>query len=153
MSITCVIPGCPAPRLARGWCDAHYRRWRRHGNPLGGRHHITGCRITDCPHPHHAKGLCALHYERLVRHGDPEAGAQYADEVAVVRAVDGDRPSRLTTAEREVVVQRLHKAGLTDRLIADRLDIGTSGVWTIRQRHNLPANAAPVGDRSGRCAA
>lgn len=23
--------------LARGWCDCHYRRWRAHGDPLGGR--------------------------------------------------------------------------------------------------------------------
>lgn len=33
----CSIPGCE--KLAgrsRGWCNAHYKRWQRHGDPLGG---------------------------------------------------------------------------------------------------------------------
>ena len=33
---TCKIEGCEKPRKARGWCDAHWRRWQRHGDPLGG---------------------------------------------------------------------------------------------------------------------
>jgi hypothetical protein len=33
----CSIPGCGKPHIARGLCDRHYRRWKRHGNPLGGR--------------------------------------------------------------------------------------------------------------------
>lgn len=32
----CSIEGCDAPYLARGWCTAHYKRWKRHGDPLGG---------------------------------------------------------------------------------------------------------------------
>jgi hypothetical protein len=32
----CSIPDCGKPVAARGWCNAHYRRWRRHGDPLGG---------------------------------------------------------------------------------------------------------------------
>ncbi|WP_030798890.1 hypothetical protein [Streptomyces sp. NRRL S-337] len=150
----CSISSCRAPRLARGWCEAHYRRWRRHGHPLGGRRHRTGCRVTGCPNPHGAKGLCAMHYERWKRHGDPQfVTVAEVDDVVVERTVLGDRPGRLTVAEREAVVRRLHRAGLRDGQIAERLDIGTSGVWTIRQRLNLPANTAPVGDFSGRCAA
>lgn len=33
----CSIPDCGKPRYLRGWCNAHYLRWRRHGDPLGGR--------------------------------------------------------------------------------------------------------------------
>ena len=33
---TCTIDGCGSPAHARGWCDMHYRRWRRHGDPRGG---------------------------------------------------------------------------------------------------------------------
>lgn len=33
----CEIDGCGKPRFARGWCSAHWARWRRHGCPLGGR--------------------------------------------------------------------------------------------------------------------
>lgn len=33
----CSIDGCDRPVDARGWCKAHWQRWRRHGDPLGGR--------------------------------------------------------------------------------------------------------------------
>jgi len=29
----CSVPGCGKPHLARGWCNKHLHRWRRHGNP------------------------------------------------------------------------------------------------------------------------
>lgn len=29
---TCSIEGCSRPLVARGWCDTHYRRWKRHGD-------------------------------------------------------------------------------------------------------------------------
>lgn len=32
----CSIPGCPKPARTRGWCHGHYRRFLRHGDPLGG---------------------------------------------------------------------------------------------------------------------
>lgn len=149
----CTIRNCTSPRLAHGWCESHYRRWRRHGNPLGGRRYRTHCTVADCTNRHSAKGYCAMHYERVKRHGDPEyVTFTELDEVAVLRTVSGDRPARLTVAEREAAVRRLHKQGLTDGRIAEHLDIGTSGVWTIRTRLGLPANAAPIGDFSGRVA-
>lgn len=95
-----------------------------------------------------------MHYERVKRHGDPEyVASAEIDEAAVERAVDGDRPKRLTSAERAAVVRRLHRRRLRDRQIAEHLDIGTSGVWDIRRRLGLAANTAPVGDHSGRVAA
>lgn len=30
----CVIDGCEKRVLARGWCPAHYDRWRKYGDPL-----------------------------------------------------------------------------------------------------------------------
>lgn len=35
-SCVCSIPNCDKPRVARGFCESHYRRWKRHGDPLGG---------------------------------------------------------------------------------------------------------------------
>ena len=32
----CSVAGCSKPLLARGWCNAHYLRWYRHGDPLSG---------------------------------------------------------------------------------------------------------------------
>jgi hypothetical protein len=31
---TCEIPGCDEETHARGWCQKHYWRWKRHGDPL-----------------------------------------------------------------------------------------------------------------------
>lgn len=33
---TCSIDGCERPTEARGWCELHYTRFRRYGDPLGG---------------------------------------------------------------------------------------------------------------------
>lgn len=33
---TCSIPDCEDPVVARDWCNAHYKRWRRHDDPLAG---------------------------------------------------------------------------------------------------------------------
>lgn len=33
----CSIAGCGKTVAGRGWCGAHWSRWRRHGHPLGGR--------------------------------------------------------------------------------------------------------------------
>lgn len=31
----CLIDGCERDAATRGWCNAHYIRWRRSGDPLG----------------------------------------------------------------------------------------------------------------------
>jgi hypothetical protein len=33
----CSIDGCGRKIIARGWCNAHWLRWNRHGDPLAGR--------------------------------------------------------------------------------------------------------------------
>lgn len=33
----CSVPGCKKLQRARGYCCAHWDRWRKHGDPLGGR--------------------------------------------------------------------------------------------------------------------
>lgn len=36
ISHVCSIDGCGKEHVARGWCNVHYRRWKAHGDPLGG---------------------------------------------------------------------------------------------------------------------
>lgn len=36
MRACCSIEGCSDPAWARGWCNKHYKRWRRYGDPVGG---------------------------------------------------------------------------------------------------------------------
>lgn len=147
----CTFPDCMKTRVARGWCEAHYRRWRRYGTPQGGRLRRTGCAVEGCRSAHSAKGYCVVHYARWARHGDPQMILRAdVDVIAVERAVVGDAPGRLTQAEREAAVRRLHRMGFGDRQIAEHIGVGTSGAWTIRTRLGLPANGPKVGDFSGR---
>ena len=30
---TCSVPGCTETHRSKGYCESHYRRWRRHGDP------------------------------------------------------------------------------------------------------------------------
>lgn len=32
---TCTLPDCDSRHYGHGYCDRHYRRWKRHGDPLG----------------------------------------------------------------------------------------------------------------------
>ena len=34
MTAACSIEGCDRPVKSRGWCAAHYKRWREYGDPL-----------------------------------------------------------------------------------------------------------------------
>lgn len=37
----CSIDDCHRPRKTRGWCEPHYKRWRRHGDPEARAWHAT----------------------------------------------------------------------------------------------------------------
>lgn len=37
MNDVCQVSTCDRPSLARGWCNMHYRRWKKTGNPLKSR--------------------------------------------------------------------------------------------------------------------
>ena len=70
---TCSIDGCERCAEKRGWCNAHYKRWRRHGDPMAGRRAPTGgtCSVTGCEEPHRTGSYCNMHALRVRKHGDP----------------------------------------------------------------------------------
>jgi hypothetical protein len=74
----CKIRGCGKDSCTRGFCNGHYLRLLRYGNPLGGRNPIENkdriCGVVGCRKPVHAKDLCEAHYSRKARNGDPTAG-------------------------------------------------------------------------------
>lgn len=80
---SCSVEGCKAnahwrARGSRGWCNAHYIRWRKYGDPvLGGESRARApvhCTVDGCSKKPKANGLCNAHYFRSVRHGDPLGG-------------------------------------------------------------------------------
>lgn len=66
----CSITGCGKPHTARGYCQAHYNRYRT-ANPIN---QTTRCSVDGCEKLAETRGLCGAHYSRLKRHGDPLAG-------------------------------------------------------------------------------
>jgi hypothetical protein len=99
----CSIDGCWNPHYARGWCTSHYERFRRHGDPLGGRR--RGCSIEGCKEPHKGHGWCRTHYERSWRYGDPlitdrERAMQREGRRAWLRADRKANPDRYREYER-----------------------------------------------------
>lgn len=72
----CRIEGCSGTgRIRRGWCNRHYLRWRRHGDPLaGGTFYVeygATCKAGDCEQPPTKLALCEVHYKRGWRANRP----------------------------------------------------------------------------------
>lgn len=94
----CSIEGCSNKVRARGWCDKHYRRWKRNGDPMVKRRVRGTCTVEDCPNEHRARGWCYKHYQRWLHHGDLTADLRRKDVVKYgwahgrVRAARGDAP-------------------------------------------------------------
>lgn len=72
---TCTVDGCERHRPYKLYCHAHYRRWKRTGNP--GPVEVKSavpvppiCDFEDCDRPHRTAGLCAAHYLQMF-HGKP----------------------------------------------------------------------------------
>jgi hypothetical protein len=83
MSITaCSVEGCDKPVRARGWCQNHYKHWRRGKMPNDGednRRRRGLCSVDNCDQAHSARGFCRRHYTRVLRNGAPgSAEAIYA---------------------------------------------------------------------------
>lgn len=90
--MACAIDGCTRPHFARGWCNTHYYRWRRHGDPLVSLAGVGGvCSIEGCDTASKQRGWCHMHYERWRRHGDPLVvspfGSRWTGDEATYKAV------------------------------------------------------------------
>lgn len=73
----CAVEGCEKLARTRGWCSAHYERWRRNGNPgpagdARRRPPKGPCEVEGCDRLAKARQWCEKHYQRWHEHGDPE---------------------------------------------------------------------------------
>lgn len=73
----CSIENCGRKIYSKGFCQAHYNRLRKYGNPQPEKPIITYsgrtgiCSITGCNESIKAKKLCEMHYRRFYLTGDP----------------------------------------------------------------------------------
>lgn len=73
MSKKCSVEDCDRVKTARGWCQTHYARWRKHGDvTVGAKYYPDTCTIEGCDRKYSSRGWCHTHYTRWRKHGDPE---------------------------------------------------------------------------------
>lgn len=69
--VTCSVEGCIRISRCRGWCDMHYCRWKRTGDPGEAErrlHPRTGvCSTPYCLNPVDRARVCSMHYYRGVK--------------------------------------------------------------------------------------
>lgn len=70
---SCSVMDCNASAYKRGWCNRHYQRWAKYGDPLYVRYPPSVCAVDGCGQPAKRKGWCMDHSSRWYRYGDPEA--------------------------------------------------------------------------------
>ena len=103
----CTIEGCDKHVRAKGLCQMHYVRVKKHGDPHGGgrrpdwsgRFRPKTCVIDGCGRPHQSLGYCATHYQRH-RAGQPLSapvkprrhGEKYLDRTGYVCFTDREHP-------------------------------------------------------------
>ena len=66
----CKVDGCNNQHEAKGYCNKHYKKWRRCGDPLFEKY-VEYCTIPGCQEKHLANGHCIKHYTRILRYDDP----------------------------------------------------------------------------------
>jgi hypothetical protein len=80
---TCGFAGCVKPVRCRGWCSAHYERWRKHGDPSvtldpvppprPPRTQPESCLVDGCAQPPWSRSFCTKHYQKWRKYGDAAA--------------------------------------------------------------------------------
>jgi hypothetical protein len=73
---SCKAEGCEQDVHAKGYCDRHYRKWRK---GLLGKPRRRSCNEKGCGKPQSRRGLCAEHFaERRKKKSKAEAPAAEA---------------------------------------------------------------------------
>lgn len=74
----CSVDGCSTKYDSNGYCQKHYQRWKKYGDPLRVLevHEYKKplprfCSLPDCSSPYKSDGYCSKHYERWKAHGNP----------------------------------------------------------------------------------
>lgn len=66
----CKAEDCGKDAIAKGFCNKHYRRFKKHGDPLY-KKELRICSIEGCGRKHEGLGYCNRHYQQYLRFDDP----------------------------------------------------------------------------------
>lgn len=148
---TCSIDGCARPKRCRGLCNAHYLRWRRHGDPLAGgppmneyespahrlraltrRDESTGCLIWHGP-------TTNMGYGSISRNGESVGTHRFAWELAHGPIAEGLRVDHLCHNRACCELSHLRLATNAQNM-ANRLGASSNSKTGVR-------NVFPKGDK------
>lgn len=159
---TCSLPDCGGKTVGRGYCNKHYKRWRKHGDPTIRLPWVPPkiprgvCTADDCGKAHAARGLCATHYSTWYRGENPDAYQRYQAAYRLAHAVrrrQCARDWRATNRERARAAVRSYAHRNRDRLKERRRDYRDRNRDVIRasnQRHRARRKNAPINDFTAR---
>jgi hypothetical protein len=69
---SCSIENCENKYKAKGFCQKHYRKNKKYGNPLA-KKEKQSCSIENCENKYAGKGFCQKHYDNNKKYGNPLA--------------------------------------------------------------------------------
>jgi hypothetical protein len=92
----CQVEGCERDASARGYCQMHYRRVLRTGDPgaPGPLRFRSACQVDGCDEVVDAKGLCHGHYQRVLRDSDLPVDAPLRKGRTMCKVDDCDRKAK-----------------------------------------------------------
>jgi hypothetical protein len=126
----CAVERCPKPAKTRGWCSAHYERWRRNGEPGPAgdarRRPKRPCSVEGCVGPPVGYGWCGKHYRRWRVYGDP---------AHLIRKTYGTKRRVRSDGYIEVYLPDHPLAACHGYVPEHRLVAWEAGLLTIRDRH------------------
>ena len=75
MPQACSVPNCARRHYGHGFCEGHYKRWKKgtlHREKPFQPHapRAAQCSVESCTRPVRARGWCIAHYNRWLKHGD-----------------------------------------------------------------------------------
>lgn len=84
----CSIESCGRKHYAKGWCNLHWKRWRKHGDPSTVSEVARQpCSVVDCDRLAVARGWCDMHWRRWRKHGDPAVGERRRNRCTITGCV------------------------------------------------------------------
>lgn len=60
----CCVSGCDKEVHGLGYCNSHYRHYKRYGHPTDKPNKPTVCTVDDCNESVYCKGMCKKHYNK-----------------------------------------------------------------------------------------